>query len=405
MNFKFKQILSLVICLVMMTVVFVGNAPRVAADAESDLRNEIAQLQQQSAALQAEVKKAKKNTSDKYAVVAAINKKIENTQAQINRCNQEINKINSVISANNAEIKAGEDKMNSNILDFKKRMRAIYMTDTENTAQILLGADSFSDFLQLAQLTASVNSRDKRMMEDIVAAIEALNQKNEENKKLIEEQNAVKATINEQLKLLEADEAEADSYYNQALKEQKQEEAEKAAIDAAIKAKQDDLNRFAQSNLGSFINKNTGLMWPVPYTRQITSGWGYRWGSMHRGIDISSSGIYGKAIVAIADGVVTETYNSCTHQSKTDKCTAHQKKWCGSGWGNHVKMDHGIYKGQTMGAIYAHMTHPTVSVGQRVTQGQVIGYVGSTGNSTGYHLHLSLLINGEYKDPYSYFFG
>ena len=187
MNFIFKQILSLVICLVMMTVVFVGNAPRVEADAESDLRNEIAQLQQQSAALQAEVKKAKKNTSDKYAVVAAINKKIENTQAQINRCNQEINKINSVISANNAEIKAGEDKMNSNILDFKKRMRAIYMTDTENTAQILLGADSFSDFLQLAQLTASVNSRDKRMMEDIVAAIEVLNQKNEENKKLIED--------------------------------------------------------------------------------------------------------------------------------------------------------------------------------------------------------------------------
>ena len=399
MNFKFKQILSLVICLVMMTVVFVGNAPRVAADAESDLRNEIAQLQQQSAALQAEVKKAKKNTSDKYAVVAAINKKIENTQAQINRCNQEINKINSVISANNAEIKAGEDKMNSNILDFKKRMRAIYMTDTENNAQILLGADSFSDFLQLAQLTASVNSRDKRMMEDIVAAIEVLNQKNEENKKLIEEQNAVKATINEQLKLLEADEAEADSYYKQALKEQKHEEANKAAIDAAIKSKQDDLNRFAQSGVGSFINKNTGLMWPVPYTRQITSGWGYRWGSFHRGIDISSGGIYGKEIVAIADGVVKETYNSCGHQQKSPRCN------CGSGWGNHVKMDHGVYKGQTMGAIYAHMTHPTVSPGQTVKQGQVIGYVGTTGDSTGYHLHFSLLINGGYVNPYSYFFG
>ncbi len=401
MKFKFKQILSLVICFVIIAVAFVGNAPRIAADTESDLRNEIALLQQQSAALQAEVNKAKKNTSDKYAVVAAINKKIANTQAQINRCNQEIDKINGTIAANNSEIKANEDEMASNILDFKKRMRAIYMTDTENTAQILLGADSFADFLQLAQLTASVNSRDKRMMEDIVAAIEVLNKKNEENKKLIEEQNAVKATINEQLKALEDDEAEAASYYNQALKEQKHEEAEKASIDAAIKAKQDDLNRFAQSNLGSFINKNTGLMWPVPYTRQITSGWGSRSGGFHYGIDISSGGIYGKPILAVADGVVTETYNSCPHQQKSPRCR------CGSGWGNHVKMDHGIYKGQTMGAIYAHMTHPAVSVGQKVTQGQVIGYVGTTGDSTGYHLHFSLVIGGSrsYVNPYPYFFG
>ena len=399
MNFKFKQIVPLVICLVMMAVVFVGNAPRVAADEEADIRNEIAQLQQQSAALQAEVNKAKKNTSNKYAVVAAINKKIENTQAQINRCNKEIDKINSVIAANNAEIKAGEEKMDSNILDFKKRMRAIYMTDTENTAQILLGADSFADFLQLAQLTTSVNSRDKRMMEDIVAAIDVLNQKNEENKKLIEEQNAVKATINEQLKALEADEAEADSYYKQALKEQKQEEADKAAIDKAIKEKQDDLNRFAQSNIGSFINKNTGLMWPVPYCRSIYSGWGYRSGGFHRGIDISSAGIYGKPIVAIADGVVTETYNACPHQTRSPRCR------CGSGWGNHVKIDHGVYKGQPMGAIYAHMTHPAVSARQTVKQGQVIGYVGTTGDSSGYHLHLSILINGGYVNPTPLFFG
>lgn len=399
MNFKFKRLTSLVICLVMISVVFLGNAPRVSADAESDLRSEIAVLQQQSAALQAEVNKAKKNTNDKYAVVAAINKKIANTQAQINRCNQEIDKINSTIAANNAEIKANEDEMDSNILDFKKRMRAIYMTDTENTAQILLGADSFADFLQLAQLTASVNSRDKRMMEDIVAAIEVLNSKNEENKKLIEAQNEVKATINEQLKSLEADEAEASSYYNQALKEQKQEEADKAAIDAAIKEKQADLNRFAQSNIGSFINKNTGLMWPVPYCRSIYSGWGYRSGGFHRGIDISSGGIYGKPIIAIADGIVTETYNSCPHQTRSPRCR------CGSGWGNHVKIDHGIYKGQAMGAIYAHMTHPAVSVKQTVKQGQVIGYVGTTGDSSGYHLHLSVLMNGGYVDPTPLFFG
>ena len=399
MNFKFKRTVSLVICLIMMSVVFFGNAPRVSADAESDLRNEIAILQQQSAALKAEIAKAKKNTNDKYAVVAAINKKISNTQAQINRCNQEIDKINSTIASNNAEIKANEEEMAANILDFKKRMRAIYMTDTENTAQILLGADSFADFLQLAQLTASVNSRDKRIMEGIIAAIELLNTKNEENKKLIEEQNAVKATINEQLKELEADEAEASTYYKAALKEQKQEEAEKAAIDAAIKAKRDDLNAFAQSGLGSFINTNTGLMWPVPYTRRINSPWGWRGSEFHEGIDISEPGIYGKPIIAIADGKVTHTYNSCPHQSIKPRC------YCGSGWGNHVKIDHGVYKGKTMGAVYAHMTHPAVSVGQIVKQGQVIGYVGTTGSSSGYHLHLTITINGKRVDPYPYFFG
>ncbi|MGN1112185.1 MAG: peptidoglycan DD-metalloendopeptidase family protein [Acutalibacteraceae bacterium] len=124
---------------------------------------------------------------------------------------------------------------------------------------------------------------------------------------------------------------------------------------------------------GSFI-------WPVPYTHNITSYFGPRWGRLHGGIDIAAGGVDGQPIVAADSGTVILAGNQ------------------GDGYGNYVIIDHGNgYK-----TLYGHMSSVAAYTGQQVAQGEVIGYVGSTGNSTGPHLHFEIRVNDVQTDPLGY---
>lgn len=112
----------------------------------------------------------------------------------------------------------------------------------------------------------------------------------------------------------------------------------------------------------------------------------------HGGIDIAGAGIMGTPVVAAADGTVVATNSSCTHNwGKSYSCG------CGGGYGNYVMISHA---GGKM-TVYGHLTSLTVSSGQSVSRGQVIGYVGSTGNSTGPHLHYECRLNGVRYNPMS----
>ena len=403
MSKKIIKTLSLVIGIVIFATAITIKVPVNAASSQSQLQNDISKLQQQAKEIQAEINRLKKEASNQAAILAAIQKQISNTQAQIQRCNQEINNINNQISANNQEIEAKREEISQKKFEFNKRIRAIYMSQYDSNLKILLGADNFSDFLQLSKMTESIAAHDKAMIDDINAEIEELNQIKAKNEELLASQVEVKNSVLAQQKNLESQEAEAKALYNKINADKSSEEANKAAVDKAIKDKQAELDRYAQSGSASnsFINSKSGFMWPVPYTRNITSGYGYRWGTLHKGIDISAGGIYGKPVVAITDGVIESTYNACPHKSVTPDCR------CGSGWGNHVKIDHGIINGTWFRGVYAHFDYvaPGITAGTRVKQGQVIGYVGTTGWSTGYHLHFSLLKGSTYVDPYPYFFG
>ncbi len=361
-------------------------------DAEK-LQADINDLQAQAKAIQAEINRLKSQANNQSAVLAAVRKKVANTQAQITRCNQEINKINSAIAANKAEIDKTNKAIEKDKLEFKKRIRAIYMSNTDSNVKLLLGAENFSEFLQLAQLTASISSRDKAIMEDLKAAIDALNKKNEENNRLLESQVAVKATVQKQYDALAAEEAEAQRIYDDINSDKKAQEGDLAETKRLLKLKQDALASFGNhlDSTPGFINPNTNLMWPVPACRNVYSGWGNRSGGFHYGIDISGGGIYQKPIVAVADGVIYRNHTTCPHRTRSPRCS------CGSGYGNHLRIDHGIMtlngEQHRVGAIYAHMDTVAVASGS-VKQGQVIGYVGTTGDSSGYHLHFSLLLGG-----------
>lgn len=121
------------------------------------------------------------------------------------------------------------------------------------------------------------------------------------------------------------------------------------------------------------------LIWPVPSLHMITTYFAWRWGSFHTGIDISGSGAYGRTIVAADGGTVVSS------------------GWS-NGYGNCVKISHenGIV------TLYGHASRLLVTAGQRVSKGQAIALIGSTGNSTGPHCHFEVIKNGTKVNPLTY---
>lgn len=400
MKISLKRVLTFVLCIAMLTTSSLYTA---AIDSDK-LNKDIANLKQQASAIQSEINKLKAEKADQGAVLAAIRKKIANTQAQIERCNQEIASINAIISANKAEIKAKEAEIEADKTAFKKRIRAIYMSNSDSSVQILMGAENFADFLQLSQLTASVSSHDKRLMEDLKAEIEVLNQKNAENEALLNQQVSIKSTIDEQQKELETQENDAAAIYNDIAYRQANQQDNLDDINAEVKKLQKQLeDSIKNASYKTFINPNTGLQWPVSGIFTVSSHFGLRWGRNHNGMDIANGGgIAGQPIRAIADGYVTLVDNRCTHNYKK------QGNCCGNGYGNYCTVNHGSLNinGSSANyvAYYAHASKIIVSNGQYVKQGQVLGYVGTTGWSTGYHLHFGILRNGSWINPYPLFF-
>lgn len=145
-----------------------------------------------------------------------------------------------------------------------------------------------------------------------------------------------------------------------------------------------------------FIEKKQGIgavvignqAWPAPFTQRITSTYHDPSRNNHDGLDVAAPGINGTEIVAFMDGVVIK---SAYHY----EVLPNGKEL---GWGHYVRIDHG----NNFHTIYAHMIKPGIAVGTKVKAGQVIGYVGSTGKSTGPHLHFETRVNGEPQNPLSY---
>ncbi|MCQ2515066.1 MAG: peptidoglycan DD-metalloendopeptidase family protein [Ruminococcus sp.] len=135
----------------------------------------------------------------------------------------------------------------------------------------------------------------------------------------------------------------------------------------------------------------SGYTWPCPGYYYLSSEWNEdRLTYNHGAIDIAGAGIMGAAVVSADSGVVIAAYDGCIHNwSKTGSCG------CGGGYGNYVMIDHGNGKM----TVYGHFTSVAVSAGQSVSKGQTIGYVGSTGNSTGPHLHFECRLNGVKYNP------
>ena len=378
------KIFTAVLSLVMLLTVF---AVTPSAASASEIRQNISALESKSKALESEIKELQGQINSQKQLKAKLEEKIAVVQQQINVCNSEISKINAEIDKNNKEIAA--DK-----LAYKKRLRAIHESNSGSNVQILLGSKTFSEFLQLAQYTSAVSKRDQKLITELKAKIE-------ENERLLAEQVEIKKTVTQKQKELQEENDKIQAVINQMDSSQTQLENNNAKIEKQIKDYNNTLNSMLNSSSSSLVYDGGAFLWPVPGYYGISAGWQSNdsvHNGRHYGIDISGGGIAGKPIVAIADGKVTRSNNSCTHNyKKYGSCG------CGGGYGNYVTIDHGQKDGKSYSATYGHMVSTAVSAGAYVKKGQVIGYVGTTGWSTGYHLHFGLAVNGSWVNPMNYY--
>ena len=396
-RFNLKRAVISVLCLttVISSAFIVGsvdsNKPAQAATV-SEYQQYIKDLEAEQKEIQAELNKLKGDKSNKKALQTALQKNIDNLQSQINACNKQISDMDATIVELENDIAKKTQELEETKYTFRQRLRAIYMSGGAQSSAIsvLMSAENLEDLLTKSELTKSISAYDSALMQKIVDDMKAIEDNKAQINQLKADQEATKAVLkakkdelNKQIREVKDIIADLDDEMDD-LKDQ----ADK--IEDAI-SEYEEAIKNAQ-NVGSDQKYDGDFAWPCPGYYYISSPYGYRNHPIsgkykfHKGIDIAGSGIKGKPIVAAADGIVSiATYNT-------------------GGYGYYVMVNHGTGDdGKKYVTLYAHMTKYIVKVGQYVKKGQTIGYVGTSGASTGYHLHFEIRANSNTTNPMSYY--
>ena len=350
--------------------------------------------------LEQQLEEAKANANSVKGQIAALEKanahyeeQRKALQNQIYATQNEIDLYQAKIEALEAEIvelekstAASELELKKAVRDFKQRLYAIYTTGNfYNALQIFSGSEGMADSLAKIELAQSVSRKDSAAMQAILDAIDEL--KKQQDKLAAEREDL--AASQEIIKQKKAELSEQYAKVNSIVRSNRTAIQQLESKEASIAQLEKDINAaIEKAKLMERGAYGTGTFaWPVPGYYKLSEKFGYRicpihGPELHKGIDISSSGIYGAKIVAADSGVVTLA------------------KWNG-GYGNCVMIDHG--NGYV--TLYGHMKSASpLKVGDPVYKGvTVVGYVGSTGDSTGPHLHFEVRKNGTPVDPMSFF--
>ena len=356
-----------------------------AAQTVSSLNDKLSDLDAQKQKIQKELNKINSQKKSTMSKKAALDKQIDITEQEVDTINELISALDAKIAANTAELtKAKEDEKNQ-YEKFLKRVRIMEEEGTASLLGIILSADSFSDMLTRTELVGDIARNDKKLVSELAdtrASIEAKQKELTDSKaqqasakaNLVKKQNSLASQYNEANAMIKTLNSEAASYekaYNEA-------EAAQAAARAQLKK----LLQSSGSSSTAFVGGT--FMWPSK-TTLITSYYGSRKDpitgkkSFHTGVDIGAK--RGTDIFAANSGKVIVA------------------GWSSKGYGNYVVIDHG--GGKT--TLYAHMSKILVSKGQTVAKGDTIGLVGSTGYSTGPHIHFEILVNGDHTNPMNYY--
>lgn len=318
-------------------------------------------------------------------------------EQQINAQNEAIHAVettiaqyDSLIAEKEAEVAETQAREEEQYALFCQRVKVMEKAGTVSYWDILFGASSFSDLLDRATMVSEIMGYDNEIMDELAATRKALQEQQSALEDTRAEQEDEKADLEARRADLEAKEAEVDRLLAEIIANESQVEAAKdgleaaaAEIDAEVARKQRELQALISAGQISF-DPGSGWQWPVPGYYTITSLFGNRIHPItgrpnnHTGTDIAASG--GTPILSARGGVVSiSTYNSS--------------------YGNYVVVQHD----NGVSTLYAHMRSRAVSEGDVVDQGDVLGYVGTTGSSTGNHLHLEFRINGSRVDALDYY--
>lgn len=439
---SYKRLLCLLLCFcVAFAAVF-----QVAAQTEEELQQNIDDIQQQidqnqealddlnaSAAVQkeelerleSELDKIETQAAELQAEVYSVNEQIIKLTNRYNELTAEIKEKNRSIIRTTETIKETEKSIENNKALLASKIRSAYMNGNESTFKILMGADSLASFLTRLEFMKRSSENDKKAITDFEKKVKTLNKskiKLENDKKTIEEDKkqvsqtkkeyvvrkneleVKKKEYDKKMAAVEKQYAKVEAYIEKLDKEGAAYqsyitdlEVKKAEADAALDefirnylANNPPLssnnNTEGQSQGSVYYESNDDWVWPV-------GGYGYyisayyldptyyaEFGTPHYGVDITGGGFYGASIYAARAGTVITSGDA------------------GDGYGCKVIIDHG----DGFLSVYAHNSYNVVSTGQYVSKGELIGYGGSSGYSTGPHLHYEIRYNGEKVDPAYY---
>ena len=373
-------IVALIIVVVFIIGMIVEPLVSARADTLGDLQNKLGSLQNEQKDIKNRISQNKVKQADITSQKKEIDADVENIKQQIDVINEQITAYDSQIAEKQTEIDLTQKRIGQNYSTFKERIRALYKNGDLSYVEILLSSDSLSEFLSRVQTVKVISRHDEKLLSDLQNDKAKL----ESDKNAIQSDRDAEASSQSRLQSkkdeLSAESSQSATLLNQ-LKEQQNDLQKQYDADAAAEAAaNEEIEQYLSSHPSSGNYIGGDFLWPIQgMATTISSGFGMRLDpyshvkKLHAGIDIIQAGgpnINGHAISAANYGKVGYA------------------GWI-SGYGNTIIIDHG----GGVETLYGHCSSLAVSSGQQVSKGQTIGHVGSTGDSTGPHLHFGIMVN------------
>lgn len=378
-----KRILSICLCAALaFTSIFAGMTFAADEDkaAAAALEKELREVNKKLADTQKLLKSGKQKDKELTSEINAIEKNIQNAETQIGKLNANIRNTEGQITRKTQELQVKQAEIDERKGTMHERLRVMYKNSDLGLLQILLGSSSFTDLLTNMDVVQRIYQHDLDMIDFMKTDYAALNTEKVKLQNLKASLATQKLAVGEKQNALEEDKQEFAT-----LRQEVRQDNSELAKD--IDSFNDDANALT-SQIAELMSKDEayaggGMAWPSPGYKKITSPFGNRMhpilkvNKMHTGVDISVP--KGNKIVAANAGTVI------------------MAAWYG-GYGNAVIIDHG----GGIATLYGHNTSLKVKKGDKVTKGQQVAVSGSTGRSTGPHLHFEVRVDGKYKDPMGY---
>jgi len=376
-----------------------------AAAAGQDPGAEKAQVDQRIAELQAEISAAKEQEGVLTSQLGAVLNELEAAQSAVEQAEgsldlleselateqERLERLTALLDEQTRRLRRLQEEFRRAVRILEARVRAIYIEEEPDALSVLVSATTFGDLIDSYEFVSRIGLQDQQIAGQVETAKRLAAEKRratEETQRLTAATVSVIAartdearTVRNELASNRDTLAAARRLKQSALatsRETREDYVEEVEALAAQSASLAAAIRDAQAGAGSTgtgTPSASGFIWPVNGT--VVSGFGWRWGRMHEGIDITASS--GTPNWAAAAGTIIHA------------------GWLG-GYGNLVVVDHG----NGLATAYAHASVILVGVGQRVSQGETVSLVGSTGNSSGPHLHFEVRVNGVAVDPLLY---
>ncbi len=379
---KIKRIIALVVAVLMIVMLFSSVVYYYAsADEKTDLQNKQQNLSSDKNEIKSEINELNEQKDSVMAEKKALDDQVTVLEGEISEINTKIDEIQSDIDTVAEELDAAAKALEEQYEAYKTRVRVMYENSSMGYLEILLSAESIGDFFARLEIVTQISEYDSKLTAKLKEEKQKIQDKKDELEALKQEQVDSKTSLEAKKSDLDSKMAKRDAMIKEINSSKSTLEAQLKEIEAEEAKVRAQIARLSKG--GSPTYTGGAMLWPTPSCRIITSYYGWRlhpvlgYEKLHTGMDIGAG--YGAKIIAAESGsVITATYNSA--------------------YGNYVVIDHG----GGVCTLYAHMSSMATSVGQYVLAGDTIGYVGSTGYSTGPHLHFEVIVNGATVDPLGY---